>query len=141
MPEVHHKLIQSALIKRLIEDRQLRPEICVRTGRRYLLCELLLDATAIAALAERDAAAERVALAEENVRARLSSGIGAAVVQPLYRNSPGLSSRSASTTTIATINSLLLLDDALSLPLFITLESSAYDIMYEHLAVVALRPH
>lgn len=42
---------------------------------------------------------------------------------------------------MATIDSLLWLDGALSLPLFVTLELSAYYITHEYLAVVALRLH
>lgn len=42
---------------------------------------------------------------------------------------------------MATINCLSPLDGALSLPLFVTLESSAYYITHEHLAVIALHAH
>jgi DNA mismatch repair protein MutS2 len=57
----------------------LPPEIrVVREAPTYLLCELALDAPALAALAERDAAADRVAVAEEDVRARLSARIAGA---------------------------------------------------------------
>lgn len=44
----------------------------LREASTYLACELALDATALAALAARDAAAASVADAEESVRARLS---------------------------------------------------------------------
>ena len=56
----------------------LPPELrVIREAPTYLLCELALDAPALAALAERDDAAERVARAEENVRARLSTRVAA----------------------------------------------------------------
>jgi DNA mismatch repair protein MutS2 len=56
----------------------LPPEIrVIREAPTYLLCELALDAPALAALAERDLAAERVAVTEEDVRARLSARIAA----------------------------------------------------------------
>jgi len=55
----------------------LPPEVrVVREAPTYLLCEIALDEQALAALAARDAAAERVAAAEEAVRARLSATIG-----------------------------------------------------------------
>lgn len=60
----------------LMRDRltsALPPEIrIVREAATYLLCELALDAPALAALAARDAAAEAVAAAEEAVRVGLS---------------------------------------------------------------------
>jgi hypothetical protein len=52
----------------------LPPEVRVlREAPTYLLCELALDAEALAALAARDAAAARVAEEEERVRARLGA--------------------------------------------------------------------
>jgi len=57
----------------------LPPEIrVVREAPTYLLCELALDAEALAAVAARDAAAARVAAVEEGVRARLSAVVAAA---------------------------------------------------------------
>jgi hypothetical protein len=54
----------------------LPPEIrVVREAPTYLLCELALDAEALATLAARDAAAARVAAVEEAVRARLSAAV------------------------------------------------------------------
>jgi DNA mismatch repair ATPase MutS len=47
----------------------------VREAPTYLLCELDLDEAAIEALRKRDAAADRVAAAEESVRARVSQEV------------------------------------------------------------------
>jgi DNA mismatch repair ATPase MutS len=50
----------------------------VRETPAYLLCEIALDAGALAALEARDAAAREVAACEEAVRARLSATVAAA---------------------------------------------------------------
>jgi hypothetical protein len=60
----------------------LPPEVRVlREAPTYLACELALDEPALAALAARDAAAARVAEAEEAVRARLSRIVGEAAAR------------------------------------------------------------
>ncbi len=57
----------------------LPPEIrVVREAPTYLLCEVALDTDALAALARSDAAAARVAAAEEGVRERLSRSVAGA---------------------------------------------------------------
>jgi hypothetical protein len=64
----------------------LPPEVRVlREAPTYLLCEVALDEPALAALGARDAAAARVADAEEAVRARLSRQVAASAASLAQR--------------------------------------------------------